>query len=463
MDYRPEQQQRDQSDIEVEITDLDAEEAGNRAAGAARFESILASFVRHARLWSALVILVGCVIIAIQFFPAVASFVKPAAPSSTTIAPGVKPELFSTAAGADNVTFAMGWRAVATTTTAVSVTAYDTQNGALLWHGPQTQSSTTTYGLVGNQDSYASNIYALRSDGLVSLLAPRTGKVIWSYKLPSSNISPHAIEQANVLFFSDSDNSFYAVKDGRLLWHNVRAGTLLTIENGVVYSYNSAQQIYYALKEESGARLWSYAVPHSTPSPSQTVQGPTIVNNILYVQTFDNKLLAIQSQDHVLWSHNFNGPVTLQSDAHHLYVIDQVADTIDVFNPQTGNIERTFPHEAGAINIEDIQNNMLYIQADEGMRAVNAETGKIVWRRAIDVNQPKWISNGVIYMYPLQGKGSIQAINEKDNTVLWSAAIKGQVFLGGDDNVLDLVSTDNSTLSVLRLSDGKILWSKHIS
>ncbi|GHO84874.1 PQQ-binding-like beta-propeller repeat protein [Dictyobacter formicarum] len=466
MDYRPDQKQHDQSDIEFEITDIDTEEAGHQSARPSRFEPMFTSLANHAHHWSVLAIFAGCVIIGVLLFPDVASFVKPMVPAPATTIPTVKPDQkpdqFAVAAGRDNVTFVMREQTDAQSIPRanINVTAYDTQSGTLLWHTPQSPSPAITYGLAVNLDSQESDIYALHSDNLISLLAPRTGKVLQNYKLPTAKIKPFAIEQDDMLLFPDSDNTFYAAKDGQPLWLNAGLGSLLAIEQGVVYTYNFTQHCYYAIDERSGARLWSYVVPHSIQSYSQTVPPLAIENKTVYVQTIDNKVLAIQLQGHVLWSHTFNGPVSLKSDTHHLYAVDQSANTIEAFNLQTGNIERTYTNEAGAVSIKDIQNNMLYIQTDEGMRAVNADTGKIVWQKAINVSQPVWEANGILYVFLLNSTDAMQAINEKDGTLLWSGIIK-DLIVSRDTRVLDLLSYDNRTISVLRLSDGKILWSKH--
>lgn len=467
MDHRPDQKQHGRSDIEFEITDIDTEEAGHQSARPSRFEPMFTSLTHHARLWSALAIFAGCVIIGVLLFPDVASFVKPMVPASATTIPTVKPDqrpnqfVVAVAAGRDNVTFVMRWQTDAQSSSAaiIGVTAYDTQNGALLWRTPP--SPTITYGLAINSNSQESDIYALHSDNLISLLAPRTGKVLQNYKLPTAKINPFAaIEQDDMLLFPDSDNTFYAAKDGQPVWLNAGLGSFLAIEQGVVYTYNFTQHCYYAINEESGARLWSYVVPHSIQSYSPVVPPLAIENKTFYVQTIDNKVLAIQSQGHVLWSHTFNGPVSLKSDAHHLYAVDQVANTIEALNLQTGNIERAYTNEAGAMSIQDIQNNLLYIQTNEGMRAVNADTGKIVWQKAINVSQPVWVANGILYVFLLNSTDTLQAINEKDGTLLWSGIIKGRL-LSRDTSVVDMLSSDNHTVSVLRLSDGKILWSKH--
>ncbi len=466
MDYRPHQNQDDQSDSEFEIADIDAEEAGEAGDRSARPSPMFPFLAHHARLWSVFAIFTGCVIIGILLFPDVASVVKPKLPSPTTAAtPTVKPNLF-VVAGRDNVTLVMRTLIMGVQTNAqafpreyIGVTAYDTQSGALLWHTPQSQSSPiTTYRVVGNITRQASDIYALRSDGLFSLLASRTGKVIWSYKMRLNRFDLVAVRDDVLLL--RSDNTFYAVKDGRLLWHNAELGELLALENGVMYTYNSMQQCYYAINEGNGARLWSYEVPQSIQSSSQTFPIVAIENNIFYVQTIDNKVLAIDSQGHVLWSHPLNETVSLNADARYLYIVDQIADTIEALNLQTGKQERTYTNEMGAMRIIDSQNDLLYIQADDGVRAINTETGKRVWQKATNSREPIWAANGILYVFPLNSTDAIQVLNERDGTLLWSGVIQGQFSF--DTRGLAVWSSDNSSLSVLRLSDGKTLWSKHI-
>lgn len=463
MDDRPGQNQPDPSEIEFEIADLDAGEASDRSARPSRFETMFPQLAHYTRLWPAFMIFAGCVLLGILLFPAGASFVKQIVPSSATATPPGTSNQFDAAVGSENVTFVMGKQVDAQSIPIAhsSVTAYDTQSGTLLWHTSQSPSSTVAYGLATNLKSQESDVYALRSDGLISLLASRTGQVLWTYQLPSAMTMPFAIEQDDLFLFPGSESTLYAVKDGQLLWHTSEVGNVVAIENGVVYTSNSTQQSYSAINERSGARLWSYVVPGSTKPSSQIFLPLAIENKICYLQTIDNTLLAIQPQGHILWSHQFQDAISLQADVHHLYAVDQLAGTIDVFNLQSGKIEQTYSNEREAMSIKDIQNNLLYIQTNEGIRAVNADTGKIVWQKATHINQPIWVANGVLYVFPLNSTDPLQAINERDGIVLWSGVLKGQL-ASWNSKVLVLVSSTKRTISVQRLSDGKILWSKRI-
>ena len=458
MDYRPDQNQYDQSDIEFEITDIDVEEAGeagDRSAKPSRFESIFTYLAHHARLWSALTIFTGCVIIGILLFPDVASFVKPMVPSSATVTPTVNLYQTNVYSGSNNVTFVMGDQSDGQ---CVMVTAYDTQSGVLLWRTPQSPSSTTTYGRVASLDTSDGGVYELRADGLLSLLASRTGKVLWHYKLPAASAADSVTEQDGILFVSDTHTALYAIKNGRLLWHNAGLGYVFQIANGVVYTYNSS---YSAINEESGVRLWSYTAPGPHQPFGQTPVALTVENNIAYTQTIDHKLLAIQPDGHILWAHQLDDSVSFCSDAHYLYAIDQVADTLYVFNLLNGSREHTYTNEVGATYIMDSHNNILDIHTDQGVRVVNADTGKIVWQKATNIGQLIEAVNGVLYITPLHGSGSLQAFDESDSTLRWSRTVNAPT-ITGDNSVFDLWSPDNNILSVLRLSDGKILWSKHI-
>lgn len=468
MDAKPDHHQYDKSEIEVEITDIDAEDidaSGHRASGSSKLEPLFTSLIRHARLWSALAIVTGCVVIAILLFPDVASFITPVTPSPTAITPGVHPYTFVTVTGNNNVTFVLGQLQIGMQSSPLirntSVTAYDTRTGTLLWRTPPHQSSRIMYGLATDLNSQGENIYALNVDGLVSLLAPRTGDILWSYKPPSDITKSLAIEQDDVFYFSDSEQAMYAVKDGRMLWRNTGLGTILAINDGIVYTYDDTQQRYDALDEESGSRLWSYKVPSSTQSLSTSSPSLAVANKICYVQTSDNKILAIQSQGHVLWSHQLNDPVMLKADAHRLYAVNQSTETLEILNLQTGQKERTPLPETGVMDIVDMQDNLLYIQTDEEVKAVNADTGKVTWQKALTGSRPLWAANGTLYASSSDSTTSLQAISERDGTVLWSGVIKSEI-VSVDASVLDLLSPDEYTVSVLRLSDGKILWSKHI-
>ncbi|GLV53814.1 hypothetical protein KDH_06650 [Dictyobacter sp. S3.2.2.5] len=470
MDSGPDPHQRDQPDFKLEITDIDADDSGEmngRSGKSSRLEPLFAFAVRHARGLFMLAIVAGCLVFAILLFPDAASFIHPATSVPPAITPMAPPYSFVTVSGNDTVTFVLGQIEHGDQSSGpldnIGITAYDTHSGVLLWHTPQHQSSRITYGLATNLKDQGEHIYALRADGLISLLEPRSGKTLWSYHLPSAMPEPMAIEQDGVLYFSDADQNVYAVKDGRMLWRTGGMGIILGIEDGVVYGCDTTRQHFLAVDEESGARLWSYTVPSPTQAsaPDSHSLSLAIENKTFYLQASDNRVVAIQPQGHVLWSRQFHTPFSLKADAHHLYAVDQSTETLEVLNLQTGKQERTPIHAAGIVSIKDIQGSLLYIQTDAGLKAINADTGNVVWQKALVVSPATRVDNGVIYVPILSNTNSVQAISERDGAVLWSGAMKGDITTI-NASVLDLYSSDNYTLSVLRLSDGKTLWSKHI-
>ncbi|GCE09582.1 outer membrane protein assembly factor BamB family protein [Dictyobacter aurantiacus] len=468
MDSGPDPLQRDQPDFELEITDIDTDDSGEmngRSSKSSRLEPLLAFTVRHARILFMLAIVVGCLVFASLLFPDAASFIHPVDSAPPAITPMAPPYSFVTVSGNDNVTFVLGQIENGDQSSRpldnVGITVYDTHSGALLWHTPQHQLSRTTYGLATNLKGQGEHIYALRADGLISLLDPRSGKTLWSYQLPSTMPEPMAIEQDGVLYLQTSDQAVYAFKDGGIVWRNGQLGTMLTIDNGIIYFYDMAHQRYAAIDENSGTSLWTYTMPPAAQQPSfQSFSLPVIENKTCYVQAINNKVLAIQ-EGHVLWSRQFHSSVTLKSDTHHLYVVDQSAETLEVLNLQTGRQERTPLPATGVVSIKDIQGNLLYIQTDEGLKAINADTGNVVWQKTLAVSPATRAADGVLYVPIFNNTASVQAISERDGTVLWSGTIKGNI-MTIDASVLDLYASDDYTLSVLRLSDGKVLWSKQI-
>ncbi|GCE09583.1 PQQ-binding-like beta-propeller repeat protein [Dictyobacter aurantiacus] len=472
MDARPDGNQDDYTHGELEITDIDAEEtseAGNHPVRPSKLKPLFAALARRARLWFTLAIIAACVVIAVLLFPEVSSLITSVA--STPTAPAGQP-LYTAMTGSDNVTFVLERpqnddQVSSLTQKNTNVTAYDTRTGTLLWRTSQSPTSSMSYGVTVNLYGEAFNIYAIHADGQISLLAPRSGKVLWTYKLPSLPTKSTAVEQDGMLLLSDADQTTYAVKDGRLLWHSADIDTTLAINDGIIYACGYRQQYYYAIDERSGTRLWAYNNEASSTQPfaSNPVLPFAVKQKTFYLQTDNNKVLAIQPQGHVVWSHQFNDTVDLNADAHYLYAYTQGVDTLEVFDLQTGKKEHTPLPETGIADFINIQNNVVYIQTESNeLQSINVDTG-IMWKKALDANQAVWTIQGGLYISSLHSSsaemGLIQAINKRDGTVLWSQVIQSHL-TSINGGLLDLLSQDNQTISVLQLNDGKILWSKHI-
>lgn len=185
------------------------------------------------------------------------------------------------------------------------------------------------------------------STGTVEALALKTGEKEWEFRTDGGIFSSPAIYKTTVILGS-GDGTIYALdsQNGSLKWKTKTGASVLgspLIKNGIVYIGGSDDH-FRALDTKNGKELWSY----------DGLQGPVVSQPLFYKNkvifgAWDKNLYALNAKDgNLAWKWT-NGKATR------------------MFSP--------------AMVIPVATDGVVYIVApDRYMTAINAETGKTLWR-----------------------------------------------------------------------------------
>lgn len=245
------------------------------------------------------------------------------------------------------------------------------------------------------QDSFinisaASNVaYISSQDGLITAYHADNGYVLWHHQLPSP--SPYRY----------------------LLATNTTLYTISRYGNGGIIE---------ALRSTDGMLLWQ------RPTPAPGIQPLQIDGGILYINTADGPVLALNGNNGaLLWQ--FASHERVPSDSK-LYAAEGVAaivsdmGTVDVLHATTGKLLYSYPYVNGAWK-PTVENNIIYIASGEGwLEARRTSDGSLIWR------------------------------TPSNNTNFWSPTVTGG---------LVFVDNGHSMMNVLRSTDGHLLWQYNIS
>lgn len=203
----------------------------------------------------------------------------------------------------------------------------------------------------------------------------------------------------------------------------------VTDEDGIVYSINS----------DSGEILWRSDLGIGSTS------APTANENIVLVQTVNEKLFALDANDgSQLWSYSaFAPPLTLFGSFNPVllsnFALTGFADgSVVVLDPRNGNVisfsQLVLPQGTSDLeNLVDIDggalfhNNIMYVSSYGGATiALSLQTGTEIWRRNLGSSLPMIIFDNSLYL--VDNDSRLHALNLEDGKTIW----KNEDFLHRD-------------------------------
>lgn len=337
--------------------------------------------------------------------------------------------------------------------------------------------------------------YVGAANGIVYALSTSNGSVLWRHKIdPGASAAPLVDSGTVYITTSMSDvgpGSLYALRasDGVQLWRYSNSDPLSTllVANGIAYvtSYDDVSQngTLVALRANNGTQMWHNSIKGSSYTSL------VVDNNVVYVSANDD-----------------NGQGRVSATVYAL----RAADGTQLWH-YTSN---TFSYAPMVVN------GIAYIFSDQGLSALQASNGQLLWRDSLEGNigpQPQLI-NGVLYFIttkislegtpiptshtsmlpqvgtivgllqsvadlatgswerqqalPLkEGLSSVYAVRAGDGAILWHYTMSkekgnnwanwfsiedGAVYVG------TYVDQDKSYVYALRGSDGSVLWRQAI-
>jgi outer membrane protein assembly factor BamB len=167
------------------------------------------------------------------------------------------------------------------------VYAVNPDNGELVWRfkteGPIVEGSVTLHDGVLYIGSFDKNMYALRAD---------TGQLLWKFRTQGKVASTPAINEG-ILYFGSKDQNVYALdaRTGKLRWKYKTFDCIISEpafvgDKLIIGSYD---RFLYCLDKRTGMLEWK----HETQGEIHNPNAFTIKDGIVYVQSFDDHIRAI--------------------------------------------------------------------------------------------------------------------------------------------------------------------------
>ncbi|MCA9937111.1 MAG: PQQ-like beta-propeller repeat protein [Anaerolineales bacterium] len=228
----------------------------------------------------------------------------------------------------------------------------------------------------------------------------------------------------------------------------------------------------YALETGDGGTptlLWS----SDTLARDRIVAPPLQVNDVVYIGTADNFLLAIDATNGAeLWrfeaGHSIWAQPVFQDGTLYVVSLDKKLYALDA---ETGAQKWEMSFGGSIINTPAVGSDLLYLGTfDNKLHAVDLATGEERW--SVDTGGWAWsgptLADGVVYEADLEG--NLYALDAETGDVLWSktntdlgevqaspVVVNDAVIFAAADKVGD-VETRQGTLLALNTADGSELW-----
>lgn len=287
-------------------------------------------------------------------------------------------------------------------------------------------------------------VFIATAAGKVAAFAADNGERLWQIEL-GSPVNSGPGEGDDLLLFG-SDNGVIAINkiDGSRRWESPASSEVLSVpqRNGNTIVVHSVDGNITALNAKSGKQLWQY---HETV-PGLSLRGcsePLLIGGGVFVGTANGKVIALSMSDgRLLWENIVSEP-----RGH-----TELERMVDVDAPPVFG--------DGVIYAASYQDNLV---------AIVANTGQLIWSRAVATVNPIALDSNNLYVSDLNG--DVLALSRRNGGVMWkqtalharklSAPVEqGEYLLVGDyDGYLHwLAKEDGHIAARTRINEWKDYW-----
>ncbi len=265
--------------------------------------------------------------------------------------------------------------------------------------------------VIGGTPIIAENkLFAIGADGIITAYEIQTKQVLWQ----------------NEFFPTATKKGFFSLFSGVFL----NGGLLYS--DGIIYATAGLAEII-AIDATEGRLLWSAKL--SSPSRSTPLKTN---NNILFVQTADNKTFALEAMTgKILWNHIGIGEeisslrtsapiasddtVIIQYTSGELYALSVSTGeelwTENLASPIDAIV--TDSHLHTVITSPTIDGNTVMAYGHDGVMGVfDIKTGKPFWKKQLGIDKQFWVAGELVYAVTIDS--DLIAIHKKDGKVKWS-------------------------------------------
>lgn len=190
-----------------------------------------------------------------------------------------------------------------------NVQALNASNGTVVWTALQQPTNRFGNPIVVNGILYFTEHDVNFDNSHLYALNAENGSTIWVASLPHSASTD--LNLVNGVIYAGIGNAVDALKasDGSIIWSTTTYGDTFqfaapVVANGLLY-YTVFQGYIVALNAKNGRVRWTYLV-------GNTYDGPTVVDNVVYVNTYTSTFIYAlnASTGSLIWQHNMGLPST---------------------------------------------------------------------------------------------------------------------------------------------------------
>ncbi|WP_242927869.1 outer membrane protein assembly factor BamB family protein [Pontibacter vulgaris] len=288
---------------------------------------------------------------------------------------------------------------------------------------------------VGAGTATAKNlVVATNTNGLIYALDKNTGKRIWSYQTNGKIYSTPAIAK-NYVVVGSSDHYIYCLsaKTGKLIWKAAAKKAVLgspVIEKNKVY-IGASDGHFRAMDLKSGKTIWDFGQ----------------VNNFVVTRP----LL-------------YKGKVYFGSWGNDFYALDAATGTL-AWKWSNGSANRMF--SPAACYPVAVNNRIFLVAPDRFMTALDAETGKVIWReqkKDVRVRESMGISEDGALVYVKTMDGQLYGISTSSDSmqVSWKSELQLPYELAPsaivESNGVVYVPSHSGMAAAINRKSGAVRW-----
>ena len=265
-----------------------------------------------------------------------------------------------------------------------------------IWHHQLTDVSFWKYKPIerasAETDDEGKNIYIGSRSGYLHAFT-RKGKLLWKYRT-NGGIDSRPLFYKGILYFGSDDGNLYAADPatGKIHWKYHTKGELNTrpSAHGNLIFFQNNRETIYALNATTGAWAWHYKKPAMGRFTITGNSSPLIRKNRLFAGFSDGSVVALNLTDGtLLWTQQLgqNEGQFLDVDTTPVWhggniIVSSFSGGLYSLDATTG--DRQWHKPMKAASTVAIKNALAYVTtADSQLIALNATTGKELWRRQV--------------------------------------------------------------------------------
>jgi outer membrane protein assembly factor BamB len=201
------------------------------------------------------------------------------------------------------------------------------------------------------------------------------GELLWKFSTNGPIVEGANVEDGTIVFCSWDKNVYALDFNGNLIWKfstNREINVEPAISEGVVF-IGGTDKIVYALQLETGKELWRYR-------NDTAIRSITMLDRMVLVSSYNNKLVAIDPDGLLLWNYNMDGyPVHPPGMSNGVLYVGSTDYSLHALDNQ-GNRLWKFPTKSFVVCTPLIHNDRVFFGSFDCNVYCTDLDGNLIWK-----------------------------------------------------------------------------------